>query len=131
MSDSAQSPLFRAPKRRKVFRARDTADDDNESITPAAVSRDDEPDQQHDQEHPKEDVDNAVQELLRQRRLGKARPRGIGFAQEQSSRRTRTTENEDNVLEIATTETPSALASAATRFAAETGQRVVTDDSAM
>jgi len=128
LSDTA--PVFRATKRRKVFRTRTDSDHDTPSSTtaildnapPDAVSLD-----TLAQASDHTNNDTPTMDLLRQRRLLKGRRGGIAFNQEQS----RALEQQTTSQELMLVEAPSASASAVSRFAAETGQRTVSNDSVM
>lgn len=123
------SLLFRAPKRRKVFRTRSDHEDDVQqpttATTPLAAGQLDElvgGDQDAQTE------DNSLASILRQSRQQKVRRGGIDFAQARTARRD-TTETAITSLEPAGA--PTALATAVDRFATETGQQVVSNDSVM
>jgi hypothetical protein len=123
------SSLFRAPKRRKVFRTRSDHEDDVQqpatiTTTPAAGQLDELAGK--DQEVQTEDI--SLASILRQSRLQKIRRGGIDFAHAQTMRRD-TTEMATTSPELA--EAPTALAAAVDRFATETGQQVVSNDSVM
>jgi len=129
-SGPASSSLFRAPKRRKVFRARSDQDDDvrqstNTTTTPAAGQLDELAGEDQDAQT----EDNSLASILRQNRLQKIRRGGIDFAQARTVPR--------DTTEMAITPPPEsagapiALAKAVDRFATETGQQVVSNDSVM
>jgi len=123
------SSLFRAPKRRKVFRARSDHEDEVQQPTttttsPAAGQLDELA--RTDQDAQTED--NSLASILKQNRMQKIRRGGIDFAQARTVRR--------DMTEMAITEpeqagAPTALAAAVDRFATETGQQVVSNDSVM
>jgi len=131
MADSSEAgPVFRATKRRKVFRRRTDADDDfaNPSLT---TTQDAQPETTLSRalEQTEDDTNDGapVMDLLKQRRLLKARRGGIAFNQEQS----RLLEKQGTPQELMLLEAPSASSSAISRFAAETGQRIVSNDNVM
>ena len=128
-SGLATSSLFRAPKRRKVFRTRSDQEDDvqqptNTTTTTAAGQLDELIGEDQDAQT----EDNSLASILRQSRLQKIRRGGIDFAQARTVRRDMTE------IAIASPElagAPTALATAVDRFATETGQQVVSNDSVM
>jgi len=132
MADSSDpGPIFRAAKRRKIFRSRtDEADNDIANLS-TTTTHEEQPDTiPSNALAPTEDDTNddaAVIDLLRQRRLLKVRRGGIAFNQEQS----RLLEKQGISQELMLPEAPSASSSAISRFAAETGQRVVSNDNVM
>lgn len=130
MADSSEAgPVFRAAKRRKVFRTRTDADDDtaNSSTTTTQDDLDTNPSNALAQTRDGTLEDAPVMDLLRQRRLLKARRGGIAFNQEQS----RVLEKQSSSQELMLPEAPSAASTAISRFAAETGQRIVSNDNVM
>jgi len=122
-------PIFRAAKRRKVFRSRTDGDDDVLNSSTTSITQDTQPDTilahalAPAADHDSNDAPGL--DLLRQRRLLKARRGGIAFNQEQPR------EKQSTSQEVMLAETPSAYSSAVSRFAAETGQRTVSNDNVM
>lgn len=133
MADISEgNPVFRATKRRKVFRTRIDTDDDiptsttSDTTTRSAATRlaDNEVSVG---EANRDDTDGSVVDFVRQRRLLKARRQGIAFTQEQL----KAADRQSISQELVPVEAPSASATAVGRFAAETGQRTVSDDNVM
>jgi hypothetical protein len=125
---SEDSVLFRAPKRRKVFRNRPIEDDEIVSFIPATITVDTPPTLNDDDNTPSANAGSALQALLRQKRLLKSRRGGLAFSHAPNPDRSTPVELDDaDEAEVA----PTALAAAAGRFATEIGHKVVSNDNVM
>lgn len=137
IEDEPAEPLFRPSKRRKVFRKR-LHDDDTaiaqapptstagviaaeERVVPATTTTA-ETNEQGPERAPEADL--SVAEILRRRKLGKARRGGIEFSNAAQAQRSMSeTPQSSNALAVVDQER-SVLDVAAGRFAPQTGQRV-------
>ena len=125
----ANEPLFRISKRRKVFRRRRSSSgesiDQHQPLEPE-IKPDDSSHQTAfsvsslvESESPGEQSTGVNEDILRRRRLARTRRGGVGFSAD--SNITKSGANEESALAVRE-EPPSALAEAAKKFAAATGQ---------
>lgn len=126
MGENVNEPVFRANKRRKVFRKRAESDDNNEdesrlaSEDPVAGSL---PTNEHAIKN--EEDTSSRPDVARMR---KAKKHGIAFSSSDRSSSRPQHESEETALAIAE---PPAVAQANGRFARQTGKAIVEDDKHM
>ena len=130
MGDTNDGPVFRAHKRRKVFRKRADEDDDNDADTitptgPAAVA-----DGDKDGEVEAEAKETAAVQRLR--KPAATRKRGVGFTSTSESRRLGGDSGATSANNTDAPGTPlSAVEHAQARFVAPTGHIASSDDKHM
>lgn len=135
MADTPGEPLFRASKRRKVFRKRPDEDEIVASVAPASSSAfPNEPSRTYLAPDDVEDANTVTEAsrggLVKHRRIGQVRRAGVGFSSGQATS-VAVEEGDDNLTIVVAEPNPSTLDMSASRFMAPTGQAAVKEDKHM
>ena len=126
--------VFRASKRRKIFRKRHEDEDDNQSTTNQYEALDQSsilPTSSHEYRDADEGERGEGVGAASVRRPGAHRKAGVGFSNSQTQRLVESEEPDESRAMIRSDPSASATAVASSRFTAPSGQAVVKDDKHM